>query len=492
MQEQAEHTQITVPNAEEEENAFCEEDSPLDEFFESVPSCESIFLHNNSNTSSSTSSAPCLSTSNGNHDIKIHEMASDSCNHTKKIERKSVDDNEMEEEGRIRGSGDLVSDVIWDDVFQTANCLSVFNNYLQLQMPLKLDILIGKVVLVTRAAVTCHERTLQSVHERTLQSMQIKKSDSDGTMVVKDEKIDVRCDCALSITGTSSSSAGEEMGTEIKEEITTEMNEEITTEMKEEISEVVKEEMGETLVISEELQVQNVNTADSNVELAVTHESLESDVTVGIQCKVNQLSQEANDIPMEIEGILPSDLEVSDSAEAAEVSFFFTAYDNDVLPSHFCVCLSACVCYLHSCRLPLSRNFLFILLLLLPLPLLFLLLLRLLHCFLPLLLLLFLPLLLLLLLLLAAVPPPHFFPPSPSPPPAFACFYSSISFSSSLSLSLSLSIFFCFCFCFCFCLQTFDLPSLSEALADMDRLHLCLINNLTGDLHSLLDLGTHC
>ena len=373
LQEQAEHTQITVPSAEEEENTFCEEDSPLDEFFESIPSCESIFLHNNSNTSSSTSSAPCMSAKIGNHDTKIYEIASDSCNHTKKIERKNVDKNAIEEEGRIRGSGDLVSDVVWDDVFQTANCLSVFNSYLQLQMPLKLDILIGKVVLVTQAAVTCHERTLQSVHERTLQSMQIKKSDSDGTMVVKDEKIDVHCDCVSSITDTSSNSVGEEITAEMKEEIPTEMKEEITGEIKEEITTEMKEVMKEEMEISTEFKVENVNTADSYVELAVTHESLKSDDTVGIQCKGNQLSEEANDIPMEIEGILPTDLDVSDSAE--EVSFFYTAYDNAVLPSHFCVCLSPCLYYLHSCRLPLSINFLFILLILLPVLLLFLLLL---------------------------------------------------------------------------------------------------------------------
>ena len=37
--------------------------------------------------------------------------------------------------------------------------------------------------------------------------------------------------------------------------------------------------------------------------------------------------------------------------------------------------------------------------------------------------------------------------------------------------------------------QNLDLPSLLDSIADVDRIHLCLVNSLTADLHTLLDLG---
>jgi hypothetical protein len=42
-----------------------------------------------------------------------------------------------------------ISDVKWDDIFQTINCLYVFDNLLSLEMPIKLDIVIEKVLFLT-------------------------------------------------------------------------------------------------------------------------------------------------------------------------------------------------------------------------------------------------------------------------------------------------------------------------------------------------------
>ena len=464
LQEQAERTQSTVASAEEEENACPEEHSPLDEFFESIPTCESIFLPIKMNPPSCSSSPPCMSLNNGNHDAKTYGMAANNCSENQRTEQKN--DGNKEVEDRNRGSGDFVSDVIWDDVFQTANCLSVFNNFLQLQMPLKLDILIGKVVSVTQAGVACHERTLQSVLNKR----------SDMIMAVKDEIIDEQNDSPLSSMETSSCSVGEEMRIETKEEI----SEETIMGTKEEISEVIKEEME----IDDKIKEENVNTADTNVEKALTDEFLKSEDTI-IDCiqseevksedtgesesKEIKQPEESNESPMEIEGEHSSGVEISDSGE---VLFFISANHNDFLSNHLDTYL-----FVFEIFFLVQIAFIFITLFII-LPLLPLLFLPLLHLFFPPLLsssfssslssstfsfLFFLPL--------------HF--------PLFLPFLSSFlssSFSSSLSSSFSFS---------CFCLQAFDLPSLLESLADMDRLHLCLINNLTGDLHSILDLGIH-
>ena len=459
LQEQAERTQSTVASAEEEENACPEERSPLDEFFELIPTCESIFLPTKMNLPSYSLSTPCMSLNNGNHDAKTYGMTANNCSENQRTEQKN--DGNKEVEDRNRGSGDFASDVIWDDVFQTANCLSVFNNFLQLQMPLKLDILIGKVVSVTQAGVACHERTLQSVLNKR----------SDMIMAVKDEKIDEQNDSPLSSMETSSCSVGEEMRIGTKLEI----SEETIMGTKEEISEVVKEEME----IDDKIKEENVNTADTNVEKALTDEFLKSEDTI-IDCiqseevksedtgesesKGIKQPEESNESPMEIEGEHSSGVEISDSGE---VLFFISANHNDFLSNHLDTCL-----FVFEIFFLVQIAFIFITLFII-LPLLPLLFLPLLHLFFPPLLLLFcLPLLLHLFFL-----PLHF--------PLFLPFLSSFlssSFSSSLSSSFSFS---------CFCLQAFDLPSLLESLADMDRLHLCLINNLTGDLHSILDLGIH-
>ena len=47
-------------------------------------------------------------------------------------------------------------------------------------------------------------------------------------------------------------------------------------------------------------------------------------------------------------------------------------------------------------------------------------------------------------------------------------------------------------FCFLFpVLQQYDLPGLLEALSATDRIHLCLVNSVMADLHSIMDLGTY-
>ena len=395
LQEQAERTQSTVASAEEEESACPEEHSPLDEFFESIPTCESIFLPTKMNPPSCSSSAPFMSLNNGNHDTKTYGMTANNCSENQRTEQKNDDNKEVED--RNRSSGDFVSDVIWDDVFQTANCLSVFNNFLQLQMPLKLDILIGKVVSVTQAGVACHERTLQSVLNKR----------SDMIMAVKDEIIDVQNDSPLSSMETSSCSVGEEMRIGTKEEI----SEETIMGTKEEISEVVKEEMEiddkikEEMEIDDKIKVENVNTADTNVEKAFTDEFLKSEDTI-IDCiqseevksedtgesesKGIKQPEESNESPMEIEGEHSSGVEISDSGE---VLFFISANHNDFLSNHFDTCL-----FVFEIFFLVQISFIFITLFII----------------LPLLPLLFLPLLLL------------FFPP-----------LLSSSFSSSLSTSLS-------------------------------------------------------
>ena len=77
--------------------------------------------------------------------------------------------------------GDRGSKIDWDDVFQTVNCLYAFNDYLQLQMPVKLDSLVERVSSISsvRTSTTDTQGDVNSrVEEQSQSQSPVKHSTS--------------------------------------------------------------------------------------------------------------------------------------------------------------------------------------------------------------------------------------------------------------------------------------------------------------------------
>ena len=142
----------------------------LDNFFKNVPSCDRMFLGESSSFPSSSSIAHAsgnilcdtenvlLTTQNGSNTNNNHSDSNTNSNsNITKTSQNGVHNNNEVEEGREHS---INSDVNWDDVFQTANCLSVFNNFLQLQMPLKLDNFVHIVSKISQVSEACNVRTV--------------------------------------------------------------------------------------------------------------------------------------------------------------------------------------------------------------------------------------------------------------------------------------------------------------------------------------------
>ena len=148
MKEQAEHTRVREDGTAEERAR--QEKARLDNLFLGIDSCDKSFLGEGSSECSAGylgrslgkngtfSDASTSLVVNAEHSVKAEEMDA-----TNKENRAT---NERSDRGDVGDVG-----VNWDDVFQTANCLSVFNSLLQLQMPLKLDSLVHKISALSRA-----------------------------------------------------------------------------------------------------------------------------------------------------------------------------------------------------------------------------------------------------------------------------------------------------------------------------------------------------
>jgi hypothetical protein len=96
----------------------------MDELFKSLPSCDQSFF--------------------GIQSVEECALEGEENNNKTAV----VSSSDM---GGIGRESNKESKVDWDDVFQTVNCLYAFNDYLQLQMPIKLDGLVERVSSVAAA-----------------------------------------------------------------------------------------------------------------------------------------------------------------------------------------------------------------------------------------------------------------------------------------------------------------------------------------------------
>ena len=517
LQEQVEHTKISRVSTEEEDRSCTEEQSPLDEFFESIPSCDSIFLRTSS--SSSSSSLPSVPSTVREIVPKVLKtipnglsFISNDLQSTAILTQQNDDDKD-----RIEGVGESVesisrSEVIWDDVFQTANCLNVFNNFLQLQMPLKLDILVSKVAKVTQAGIACHVRKFQHVKN---EKNSVSGSGIDSVdMIVKDrgERVGVQSDtmalnsrntisdsssCGNNISdssgaiSSSNDSSSSSTGVEVKEEMDTD---ELVK-----MDEDIKVDPGFTASIEETACKYKDSFLESIKPEEVEDGTIKEDTgkKIGLTAELNAEESSApssvTEIPMEIDGECSVPEGTSDPEE---VRLLFIQF----LISCVIMCVYVCACVVLSRRL--SQSFL--------------------HFFPSICALFAIPFL----SLFCFIFPISFLPTHSSAESSelftlsffYHIFLTFPSFSYSLTylstpiipliplhppallyalsypnLTFILIVIFTFILTFIFTFlpsQSFDLPALLEALADLDRIHLCLVSSLTADLHSLLDLGT--
>ena len=373
LQEQVEHTKISRVSSEEEDRSCTEEQSPLDEFFESIPSCDSIFLR----TSSSSSSLPsvpstvreivpkALKTVPNGLSFISNELQS-----TAILTQQNDDDKD-----RIEGVGESVesssrSEVIWDDVFQTANCLNVFNNFLQLQMPLKLDILVSKVAQVTQAGIACHVRKFQHVKNEK-NSVSVSGSGIDSVdMIVKDrgERVGVQSDTmALNSRNTISDSSS--CGNNISDSsgaisssndsssssTGVEVNEEMDTDELVKMDEDIKVDPGFTASIEETACKYKDSFLESIKPEEVEDGAIKEDSgkKIGLTAELNAEESSApssvTEIPMEIDGECSVPEGTSDPEE---VRLLFIQF----LISCVIMCVYVCACVVLSRRL--SQSFL--------------------------------------------------------------------------------------------------------------------------------------
>ena len=143
-------------------------------FFLSLPSCDEAFLPSsmdNSNSSCTDSSAALLDNVTAN-DLKIFTTAATVITNEKDNRISSITINEdLKKENHAHFNTNInintnmntianvkmnenegsrtQSYVNWDDVFQMVNCLYAFNDFLQFQMPIKLDGVIDRIARVT-------------------------------------------------------------------------------------------------------------------------------------------------------------------------------------------------------------------------------------------------------------------------------------------------------------------------------------------------------
>jgi hypothetical protein len=118
------HTAVTVAKGSAASDQIIAGETLMDELFKSLPSCDQSFF--------------------GIQSVEECSLEGDE----NKSKKAVVSSSDM---GGIGMESKKESEVDWDDVFQTVNCLYAFNDYLQLQMPIKLDGLVERVSSVAAA-----------------------------------------------------------------------------------------------------------------------------------------------------------------------------------------------------------------------------------------------------------------------------------------------------------------------------------------------------
>jgi hypothetical protein len=208
-----------------------DEMSMLSELLESMSTCDDAFLKElpssaisytpNSNPNPNSNPSPITTLNDSNNGVSEDDsamvIASNNASLSLSLDNSNQPNPETTSERKSVLTAELKSGVNWDDIFQIANCLHAFKGYIQLDMPVKLDHLVDRIVRITAAGVGAGVSTGISGG-----------SSSDG---VSGERIDAN----LSIR---------EEDSEIKVKVKVEVKEVV----KEEVKKEEKEEKEETLI----------------------------------------------------------------------------------------------------------------------------------------------------------------------------------------------------------------------------------------------------
>jgi hypothetical protein len=152
LQEQAEHSRYYA-NRVSAEHGVLEvkgEASLLDSYVLALPSCNNVFLEK---AVLEVLSGPGSSSGSGvGENVHGEETRGSSAG-----EQCAALTAAAGAGGKEKNTRELeqLKTVDWDDVFQAANCLSVFNNHLQLQMPLMLDSFVERFAKISVAGEAC-------------------------------------------------------------------------------------------------------------------------------------------------------------------------------------------------------------------------------------------------------------------------------------------------------------------------------------------------
>ena len=183
----------------------------MEDLLRSLPSCDRAFLTPASSSSTPTSSSSALIVNTANaHSSSVMNSGSGS----NRVDGGFLNGDATVHNGGQRGSGSHLDtnsscDVNWDDVFQTVNCLYAFNDFLQLQMPIRLDGVIAKIARVTSAL---SDKLVSGSHS------------SGGSSVGKGSKMHINASSIHHDTTTSLSEKGEkEKEKEIKASVANEI-----------------------------------------------------------------------------------------------------------------------------------------------------------------------------------------------------------------------------------------------------------------------------
>lgn len=187
LQEQAEHSRYYA-NRVSTEHGVVEgkgDYSLLDSYILALPSCNRVFLEKGILEVSSSSGSGPGSSSSVSVDAGVGEN----------VQREDMKGSTVGEsittaaavgggKEQTKGELDQLKTVDWDNVFQAANCLSVFNNHLQLQMPLMLDSFVERFARISVAGEACVANAINITQIPVVDPESVMDT---GEMIVKEE-----------------------------------------------------------------------------------------------------------------------------------------------------------------------------------------------------------------------------------------------------------------------------------------------------------------
>jgi hypothetical protein len=186
LQEQAEHSRYYANRVSTEHGAVEGKGnfSLLDSYILALPSCNRVFLEKGILEVSCSSGSGPGSSSSVSVDAGVGE-------NVQREDMKVCTVGESTAAAAVgggteqtKGESDQLKTVDWDNVFQAANCLSVFNNHLQLQMPLMLDSFVERFARISVAGEACVANAINTTQIPVVDPESVMDT---GEMIVKEE-----------------------------------------------------------------------------------------------------------------------------------------------------------------------------------------------------------------------------------------------------------------------------------------------------------------